>query len=231
MEVEIPEVFHPHFRTGSGRSGDSWGSSTPEADPLSRLAGPLASHPRRLLRRRLRSSSTRRRPSSTERTTRFGRRATRVDRCRRSRVRTWDTLATESRGSRRSRHWSRTFPGASANRRSDVIATTMTVAMRLRSKASPWTTRTGRRNPRSDLEDHRVLPTRSRRAGSPVFPRDGTSLQRVEARVEIAGGFVGFVRAIETDAVAASLSHLTDTTPPAPTRTHRRRPGRSARRR
>src|ERR1035438_4667915 len=68
----------------------------------------------------------------------------------RSRVRTWETLATESFGSPVTRAESMTFPGASAQRRLLVRGTHKTVEIRLRFKASPCTTTTGRRNPGAD---------------------------------------------------------------------------------
>src|ERR1035437_5624289 len=67
-----------------------------------------------------------------------------------SRVRTWDTLATESFGSPVARADSGTFPGASAQRRLLVRGTHTTVEIRLRFKASPCTTTTGRLNPGPD---------------------------------------------------------------------------------
>ena len=62
-------------------------------------------------------------------------------------VTTWDTLATESFGSPVRRADKRRFPGANAHLRLLVNGTQITVPMRLRFKASHWTTTTGLRNP------------------------------------------------------------------------------------
>lgn len=65
----------------------------------------------------------------------------------RSTVMSCETFATESLGNPVSRARRIRFPGAEARRRLLVRGTTTTVAIRLRLKALPWTTRTGRRNP------------------------------------------------------------------------------------
>ena len=74
-------------------------------------------------------------------------RPTRSSRSARSRATTCDTFATESFGKPVIPMANSTFPGASSHRRLLVSGTQTTVASRLRFKASPWTTTTGRRNP------------------------------------------------------------------------------------
>src|ERR1035438_7197540 len=68
----------------------------------------------------------------------------------RSNVTICDTFATESLGSPVRRAPRATFPGASAQRRLLVSGTHTTVEIRLRFKASPCTTATGRLNPGPD---------------------------------------------------------------------------------
>lgn len=68
----------------------------------------------------------------------------------RSRVMIWDALATESLGRPVARSGRSTLPGASAQRRLLVKETQTTVLIRLRFRASPWTTRTGLRKPAPD---------------------------------------------------------------------------------
>src|SRR5579864_1669603 len=67
-----------------------------------------------------------------------------------SKVTIWETFATESFGNPVRRADSETFPGAFAHRRLPVRGTQTTVAIRLRFKASPCTTTTGRLNPGPD---------------------------------------------------------------------------------
>ena len=74
-------------------------------------------------------------------------RPTRSSRSVRSRATTCDTFATESFGKPVIPTVNSTFPGASAHRRLLVSGTQTAVPSRLRFKASPWTTTTGRRNP------------------------------------------------------------------------------------
>ena len=62
-------------------------------------------------------------------------------------VTTCETFAAESLGRPVIRAVSSTLPGASAHRRLLVSGTQTTVATRLRFRASPWITTTGRRNP------------------------------------------------------------------------------------
>ena len=65
----------------------------------------------------------------------------------RSREMIWETFATESLGRPVARAGKSTFPGASAQRRLLVRGTQTTVWIRLRLRASPWTTTMGLRNP------------------------------------------------------------------------------------
>src|SRR5919106_2620675 len=65
----------------------------------------------------------------------------------RSRVTSWETFATESFGRPVALAGSITLPGASAQRRLLVNGKQTIVLMRLRLKASPWTTKTGLRKP------------------------------------------------------------------------------------
>ena len=65
----------------------------------------------------------------------------------RSSVMSCDVFTTESFGRPVALAESITFPGASAQRRLLVSGTQTTVLMRLRLRASPWTTNTGRRKP------------------------------------------------------------------------------------
>jgi hypothetical protein len=65
----------------------------------------------------------------------------------RSRVMICDALATESFGRPVDRAGRSTLPGASAQRRLLVNGTHTTVLIRLRLRASPWTTKTGLRKP------------------------------------------------------------------------------------
>jgi hypothetical protein len=65
----------------------------------------------------------------------------------RSRVMICEALATESLGRPVARAGRSTLPGASAQRRLLVKGTHTTLRIRLRFRASPWTTRTGRRKP------------------------------------------------------------------------------------
>lgn len=64
-----------------------------------------------------------------------------------SRAITCDTFATDSLGRRVIIAVRSTLPGASAHCKLLVSGTQTTVAIRLRFKASPWTTTTGRRKP------------------------------------------------------------------------------------
>jgi hypothetical protein len=68
----------------------------------------------------------------------------------RSRVITCEVFATESLGRPVARAVSSTLPGASAQRRLLVKGTQTTVRIRLRLRASPWTTNTGLRKPRPE---------------------------------------------------------------------------------
>ena len=117
----------------------------------------------------------------------------------RSKVTICDPFATDSFGRPVTPADKRTFPGASAHVRLLVNGTQTTVASRLRFKASPWTTTTGRRNPGPDpvgsgRSAHQVSPcaistTRSapgsadrqprrmRRSAPSADPRCGSSLQ------------------------------------------------------
>lgn len=70
----------------------------------------------------------------------------------------------------------RTFPGAFASTRLDVIATATTVFIRLRLNSFDWIIRTGRRKPGPDplgavREDHHISPR-----FTPTLPRPGTEI-------------------------------------------------------
>jgi len=117
----------------------------------------------------------------------------------RSKVTICDPFATDSFGRPLTPADKRTFPGASAHVRLLVNGTQTTVASRLRFKASPWTTTTGRRNPGPDpvgsgRSAHQVSPCaistthsapgsvdrqqiRMRRSARSADPRCGSSLQ------------------------------------------------------
>ncbi len=73
-------------------------------------------------------------------------------------------MTTESRESLLTRFESGMFPGAAARSMLEVSAATTTVAIRLRLKASDWTTSTGRRYPSSD-------PCGSSRSAHQISPR------------------------------------------------------------
>lgn len=75
-------------------------------------------------------------PSSTPRTSLAGRLPTFLVRLRRSRVKSCETLTTESRGSPDCAAVTATFPGASAPAMLAVMIATMTVLMRLLLNAS-----------------------------------------------------------------------------------------------
>jgi hypothetical protein len=89
-------------------------------------------------------------PARTRSSFLAGSRPVRSVRSARSRVTTWDTLATDGLDKPVARSSRDTFPGAFDQRRLLVSGTHTTVLMRLRLSASPWTTITGRRNPGSE---------------------------------------------------------------------------------
>jgi hypothetical protein len=93
----------------------------------------------------------------------------------RSRVMIWEALATESLGRPVARAGRSTLPGASAQPRLLVKGTQTTVLMRLRLRASPWTTRTGLRNPGPD-------PVGSGRFAQYTWPW-ATTIQRLQVCV------------------------------------------------
>src|SRR4030095_13042109 len=90
---------------------------------------------------RLRTSLS---PSSTLRSIPVGKAARRSVSRALSTVKSWETLMTESLGSFVSLVRHKTLPGASASRRFDVMAATITVCIRLSLNAFACTIRTGR---------------------------------------------------------------------------------------
>jgi hypothetical protein len=95
--------------------------------------------------RAVQSPRANRSPASTCSMRERSRLPSRVSRLLLSSVTTWLTLTTQSRSSPAVPAAKATLPGAAARRRFDVIATTVTVLMRERLKASAETTSTGRR--------------------------------------------------------------------------------------
>ncbi len=94
--------------------------------------------------------STRSMPARTRSRSFAERRPTRSSSRLRSMLRIWETFATESLDKPVRTVGSKTFPGASANRRLLVNGTITVVAIRLALNSSPWTTTTGRRKPGPD---------------------------------------------------------------------------------
>jgi hypothetical protein len=88
-----------------------------------------------------------------------------------SSVMIWETLATDSFDSPVNRGSRRTLPGASAHFKLLVSGTHTTAAIRLRLKASPSTTTTGRRNlePEGRKWDRRTCRARQRRTNGDMW--------------------------------------------------------------